>query len=486
MRDFIIVYVNGERHELYGQEAFASVATFLRYHLGLTGTKVVCGEGDCGACTILVSRFINGKLSPYETINSCISFMYLLDRCHIITIEGLSSSTGLHPIQEAMVDCHGSQCGYCTPGIICSLASLTEDLSKSHQSINKQKIKNYLTGNLCRCTGYEPIIKAAMNVELKDVPPLNHLFDDDKIRAELLKNSHCAVKVRYHQQEIYLPTTFKEAIEYKSKNQQTILTSGATDLGVLSNKGKKIFHQVMSFSGIEEAYQIEYAEGILHVGPRVTLSKIESFAKKIFPEFSRLLHIFASPQIKNKATIVGNLMNASPIGDTIPFLMTCEAEIVLLSLSGTRIVNINDFFIGGYKELDIKSNEIVSKIKLPFTEHHYKLYKTSIRKDLDISAVTFSFRYQLSGKVIKDFSMAIGGVGPIVKRFKAIEQYAIGRSFEKKLFLEISVLLENAVTPLSDLRGSQTYRYRLMKNLLLKFFDEVSRENHFGQGEASL
>lgn len=484
MRNSVILFVNGERVELTGESAFMTVAEYLRYKKGLTGTKVVCSEGDCGACTILVSRMQEDKLGPYKSINSCISFMYLLDKSHLITVEGLKKNDELHPVQKAMVENHGAQCGFCTPGFICAMASLTEDAKKENFPLEEKRVKNYLTGNLCRCTGYDSIIKSGCAVQLSSVPDLASFYDDAKITKELasVKGS---LRISHGDKSVFLPATIDEAVREK-KEKSPRIAGGATDLGVVYNKGKLKLTEVMSLNNISSLYAVEETATHIVVGARASLDELEKKTAKVFPDFSRNLHIFASPQIKNSGTLVGNMVNASPIGDTIPFLRVAEAEVILRSVSGERIVNINSFYKGGYKELDMRADELVTHVRIPKSNHEYKIYKISARKDLDISSVTFAARYRLKNNVLEEFSLALGGVGATVLRMNQIEAKAIGQYFNQALWKRLASDVKSSIKPLSDVRGSTDFRLTLCHNLMLKFCDEVMKEHQISFQEISI
>jgi xanthine dehydrogenase small subunit len=477
MRNFILCYINGERHKIDANNAFMTVAEYLRYVKGLTGTKIVCSEGDCGACTILISRMLDGKMTTYKSINSCISFMYLLDRCHIVTVEGMKVKGHLHEVQEQMVEHHGAQCGYCTPGFICAMANMAEDLKQTQKPNSEQKVKNYLTGNLCRCTGYEPIIKAGLGINLDKVELLSSLYSDAKMATDFLDNAMKSVLIESGESSVFLPNQMREVVEFKSKHPHSKLVSGATDIGVLTNKGRLDLVRILSLNNVNEAYKVQEYDDRFEIGSKVSLDTVEKSLRKSFPEFSRKLHIFASPQIKNKGTLVGNLMNASPIGDTIPFLMIAGVEIELISSAKIRIVPINKFIKKGYKNLDIGENEFVSKIILPKTKDEFKLYKVSTRKDLDISTVTMACRYQLKGTRIDSLSVTFGGVGPSVLTINKIGKFAKDKEFNQVLFKELSEKVEGEISPLSDHRGSDKFRHILCKNLMLKFCDDVMIEN---------
>ncbi len=471
-----MLYLNGKRHELRGEPCFATVSDFLRYEKNLRGTKVVCAEGDCGACTVLVARLTGDSLGPYEPINSCISFVYLADRSHLITVEGLrGSSEALHPAQKAMIECNGAQCGYCTPGFVCSLAGLTDSTKSENKGLSEKRVKNALTGNLCRCTGYEAIIKAGCSIPLDAAPKLSSLYDDSLIARDLRQLSG-SVEILSNEQSVFLPETADQAVQYINRYPDTRVISGSTDLGVLSNKGKLKLKRLMNLNALRESYEIKEEPDYWNVGAKASLTRIEKALEKDFSEFSKYLNVFASPQIKNAASLAGNIINASPIADSIPFLRVAESELVLKSIQGERMVNINSFIQGGYKKLDLRPGELLIRIRIPKTSARFKLFKVSIRKDLDISTVTFAARYSISKGVIQTFSLAFGGVGPSVLRMSKLEQMAVGQKLEANLFKAMAKMLKQEITPLSDVRGSADYRHQLCHNLLLKFYDEVARQ----------
>lgn len=485
MRKSIVLYLNGKREDVKPEHSFMSVAEFLRYKKGLTGTKIVCSEGDCGACTILVSRLVAGSMTPYKSLNSCISFLYLLDRCHLITVEGVGEISHMHPVQKSMVESHGAQCGYCTPGFICAMAQMSNDLKKLNKKPCEKKVKNYLSGNLCRCTGYEPIIKAGLNIDMSKVETFESFYHNELIGQDL-NSLDPHISVSYLDKSVYLPSTLEEALEYKSKNQNTSLVAGATDLGVVHNKGKVNLIDILSLNNISSMYEIKNNIDSVEFGAKVGLTSVEQACLKDFPEFSSMLHIFASPQIKNTATLVGNIINASPISDTTPFLRVAEAKLKLVSASKVRVVDINEFIKDGYKKLDIGGDEIVQSVIIPKTQHKYKLYKVSVRKDLDISTVTFACRYKMNKDLIEDISLAFGGVGAYVIRPFALEDKIKGQKLSQSHFKNYAKEVRSMMQPLSDHRGSCEYRYQLCENLMLRFCDEVMSENALGFSEASV
>jgi xanthine dehydrogenase small subunit len=477
MRNEIIFYVNGVEQKVSGSEAFMNLSEYLRYQKALTGTKVVCAEGDCGACTVLLKRS-ESPSEDYFGFNSCIAPVYALDGAGVVTVEGLKSEKGdLHPAQKAMVKTHGAQCGYCTPGFICSLAGLAQDAKKSGCELSEKKVRNHLTGNLCRCTGYDAIIQAGTEMDLKDLGEL------PGFRVQDLSES---IQIRAGDREVFLPISLNEALQYLSIHPDARVVSGSTDLGVVQNKGKLSLSRILGLHRIRDLYQIAEEQDHLRIGARVSLSRIEKASESSFPEFSRILRIFASPQIKNSGSLVGNLVNASPIADTIPFLRVAEAEVVLQSSSGERNIPVNEFLKPGYKQLDLKPGELVREIRLRKVKGNFKLFKVSARRDLDISAVTFAAYYELRDRTIVSLRLAMGGVGPSVLRLHDFEKEAIGKEFDETLFRDFAERTRVLLKPVTDVRGSAAFRHQLCYNLMMRFHDEVVKEMSGSNQEASV
>lgn len=476
-RKKIITTINHTRLEIEGEKAFMTLAQFLRTELNLTGTKVVCAEGDCGACTILLGNKLgpDGKLL-FKSVNACILPLYLIDGAQVITVEGLKVDNELSLVQKSMADNHGTQCGFCTPGFICAMSGMNEKLKNEKLPITEKRVKNFLSGNLCRCTGYRPIIEAGMKINLSEVEFLKDRFGANTWLLEIKQIQNKSVLLDFNDREIFLPITLNEALEAKKNDSSLSIIAGGTDLNVVVNKGKMEIDKAMALYRIEELKIISHDKDFLHIGAAVTLTELENYIEKFIPEFSNLLHIFASPQIKNQATLVGNVVNASPIGDTIPFLMVSEAEVCIQRVGKRREVKISKFYLG-YKKLDLKSDELVVGIKVPMLkkEEHLKLYKMSLRKDLDISAVTFAgiVSFDQNKKMTK-VHLALGGVGPTVVRLQEIEQKMLGEEFSLETFTKFSKSLPEYITPLSDLRASKEYRMLVSQNFFKKFYHEVA------------
>jgi len=478
----ISLKINEQIREISGDKAFMPLASFLRNDESLPGTKVVCAEGDCGACTVLLAKDVgeDGKLK-FLPVNSCILPLYLVNGAQVVTVEGIAKTKGmnidLHEVQQKMVDCNGAQCGYCTPGFICSMVGAVEKIKSENKTITEKKAKNYLTGNLCRCTGYLPIIDAMTSIDLNQVTLLKDRYHSDEWIKKVKSIKSQSVIMSLGNKKIYLPTTLEEALKLKEEDHSIKLIGGSTDVGVVVNKGKIETPKTMALYHIPALKKITSDESYINVGATVSLSEFENYIETHDIEMAKILRIFASPQIKNQATLIGNVVNASPIADTIPFLMVSDALVQLESIHGKREVVLSNFFLG-YKKLELKPNEIVTGIKIPrLKKNEYsKLYKVSMRKDLDISAVTFAARIQVDDKrVMTDVKLALGGVAATVIRLPQIESQMKGVKFDPILFEKVSLDLDKIVSPLSDLRATKEYRLLVAKNFFKKCALEMGR-----------
>jgi xanthine dehydrogenase small subunit len=477
MRKEVIFYLNGHRHAVGAKEASMMLAEYLRYEKGLTGTKIVCAEGDCGACSVLrYFPHVPGKDSRnYVAINSCITLVAQLDGSSLVTVDALKEKEKLHEAQRAMVECHGSQCGFCTPGFVMALTGLVEEkIERSEKSIKDCEAKNALTGNLCRCTGYAPIISAALSIDLEKCESIKKRFYSEKQDSDLKNIFREEVELRNDDFSFYAPKTLKAALDYLQAHSDVKILASGTDLGVVHNKRKITLNKLMSLHLISELYDIKMDGDVVILGARVTHTEFRHFIKDKMPEFSSYLDIFASPQIKNMGTVIGNVANASPIGDTPPALLALNATVVVQGPQGKKEIPLSQFFLA-YRKTALTHLELITHIKfaLPHANSKVKFYKYSNRKDLDISAVNFAVNltYQDDAKkAIKDIIIAAGGVGPVPMRFLKTEEY-----LKKHKDLEGAVkVLHTEFTPLSDVRASRAYRHVLIENYLRKFMQGVT------------
>jgi xanthine dehydrogenase small subunit len=375
----------------------------------------------------------------------------------VVTVEGLSKN-GLTPLQDAMVRCHGAQCGYCTPGFIMAMAPMYE----SGRRVDEKSVRAALTGNLCRCTGYEPIIKAALEVE--EQPSIADLFPGVTTPAE-----NGSVRAG----RFFKPASLEEAIDFKAANPKCVIVQGATDFGVWWTKRGFVPEAILSLDGIAGLDELRVEGNELLVGGRTTLAALEEFVSGRIPELARILDRFGSPQIKNAGTLAGNIANASPIADTLPFLYVTAARLELTGRGGVRTVAIDQFY-RGYKKLDLQADEIITRIRIPVPAPGatLRLYKVSKRSHLDISSFTAAFLMRRAGERIESMRIACGGVGPVILRLPKTEAYLAGRAFQREAFEEAGQIAREEITPISDVRGSRDFRLQLAANVLRRFYYE--------------
>jgi len=462
MRDFVLLHVNGVPHRIGGARAFQTLTRFLREDQRATGTKIVCEEGDCGACTVLIGRRENGGLR-YRPMNSCIQFVFQMDGAHVVTVEGLTLNGELTPVQDAMVRCHGAQCGYCTPGFIMAMAGMCED--------GATDARRALTGNLCRCTGYESIIKAA--AETIDQPKIEELYASAPILAAIAEVEHEAVAF----ENFAKPVDLDSAIAFKRDHPNTVIVQGATDFGVWRTKRNFAPEAVLSLDGIDGLSDISIEGDTLIAGGRVSLARFESAVRELVPSLAGIMDRFGSPQIKNAGTLAGNIANASPIADTLPFLFVMHASLELTGANGPRILPIRDFYLG-YKKLDLRPDEIITRIQIPLPHdgETLRLYKISKRSHLDISTFTAAMLMRRTDGRVESMRIAYGGVGPVVLRLAKTEEFLAGRPFQLDTFAAAGEIARDEIAPISDVRGSREFRLQLAENILSRFYYDASQQ----------
>jgi xanthine dehydrogenase small subunit len=486
MRDHILLFINGEPYRVGGRAAFSTLANYLRYELGLTGTKTVCEEGDCGACTVLVGRVPEDELE-YQPVNSCILALCQLDGTSVVTVEGLQMDGELTPVQEAMVRCHGSQCGYCTPGFVVALTALFEGSDRLEES----DVREGLTGNLCRCTGYEPIIRAALEVRGEQMQRAREFYPEAPLVRAMQSVRSEPVRIECEGRTFFAPTSIAEAVRFKREHAPVTIVQGGTDVGVWVNKRGFAAPALLSLASVPGLGRISFHDGELAVGANVTLAKLEAFirhgfgpapadarAAAPFCELGKILHLFGAPQIKNTATLAGNVANGSPIADTLPFLFAMDARLELTGANGVREVPVAAFY-KGYKQLDLEPSEIITRVIIPAsheprpTEEILRLYKVSRRRDLDISAFTAAIRLSMAGGRIASAKIAFGGVAPVVLRLRQTEEFLAGKRPSLEIFERAGEMARTEVAPISDVRGSKEFRLQLAENIFSKFWFEA-------------
>ncbi|WP_162652760.1 xanthine dehydrogenase small subunit [Lentilitoribacter sp. Alg239-R112] len=474
-RDHINFLLNDKSVRLTDIPASATLLDYLRLEQRLRGTKEGCAEGDCGACTVLVGRISNDRLI-YETVNSCIRFLGSLDGCHIVTIEHLKKSDGsLHPVQQAMVDHHGSQCGFCTPGIVMSLYALWME----NPTPSNQEIEIALQGNLCRCTGYEPIIHAAQAISSIDTPendPLKTERDEIKNRLKSF-NDNARVDIKFEEEHFIVPASLDDFADARVKYPNSTIVAGSTDVGLWVTKNMRPITPAIFISNLDELQKINVSASQISIGAGVTYNDMQDVVEKHIPQLKGFWNRIGGMQVRNMGTVGGNIANGSPIGDTPPALIALGAELRLRCGGKQRSLPIESFFID-YGKQDRKTGDFLEQINIPIPDpsDFFAVYKISKRRDEDISALCGAFKVRISNGMISDAKIAFGGMAATPKRATNVEKKLIGKSWSMDTISTSMVFFEEDYAPLSDWRASSDYRMLVAKNLLLRFFKEMTSE----------
>ncbi|MFI8609049.1 xanthine dehydrogenase small subunit [Pseudomonas sp. NPDC077649] len=460
--------LNRELRTEHALDPNVTVLNYLREHVGKTGTKEGCASGDCGACTVVVGE-LEGDRVRYRTLNSCLTFVSSLHGKQLITVEDLKHQGKLHSVQQAMVDCHGSQCGFCTPGFIMSLFAL----QKNSTGYDKGQTLEALAGNLCRCTGYRPIIDAAEQACCQKQPDQFDAFESNTVAQLQAIAPRETAELNSGDKRCLVPLTVADLADLYAANPEARLLAGGTDLALEVTQ----FHRelpVMIYVGhIEDMKRIEVTDSAIEIGAAAALSDCYEALSREYPDFGELLHRFASLQIRNQGTLGGNIGNASPIGDAPPLLIALGAQIALRQGNTRRILPLQDYFLD-YKVTARQEAEFIEKIIVPRAQANqaFRAYKVSKRLDDDISAVCAAFNLTIVDGVVTEARIAFGGMAAIPKRASACEAALVGSAWYPGVIERACDALGEDFTPLSDFRASKEYRLLTAQNLLRKFFLE--------------
>ncbi len=475
MRREIRFILNSEVVHLSDVSPTLTLLDYLRLQRRLTGTKEGCAEGDCGACTVLVGR-LGAKGLVYETVNACIRFVGSLDACHVVSVEHLSDvNERLHPVQQAMVDFHGSQCGFCTPGIVMSLYGLWLETPKADSAL----IEKTLQGNLCRCTGYEAILQAALSMGDADNSGDKLIVTHEAISEKLSElRDGSRVEIDHAEGKTIVPGSLDDLADVLDAHPNATVVAGSTDVGLWVTKHMRDIAPAVFIANLVEMQTIAEDDDGITIGAGVSYTDAFEAMARRYPTMGSLWDRIGGQQVRNMGTVGGNIANGSPIGDTPPPLIALGASVTLRKGSAERTLPLEDFFID-YGKQDRQPGEFVASVHVPALPggEHFAAYKISKRRDEDISAVLGAFRLALDdGGNVSSVRIAFGGMAATPKRAKTVEAALVGKPWNESTIDAAMAAFDSDFTPLSDWRASAQYRMLTSKNLLKRFFLETRGE----------
>lgn len=465
----------------------------LREDLGNTGTKEGCGEGDCGACTVVLGEERDGQLH-YSAVNSCIRLAHSVDGMALWTVEDLAEdpliqpvgdtapaaqqTITLHPAQEAMVQCHGSQCGFCTPGFVMSLFGMYQNHVCHGQPITRELAQEELSGNLCRCTGYRPILDAAQ--QMASLPGM--AVNEAEVLQKLKLLRHGALA--HTTDSAYIaPSTLPELLAARAAHPGAQVVAGCTDVGLWVTKQHKQYTQVLDLTRAAELRQVAQHADAIHIGAAVTLTDAFAALTAQWPQLHRFATRFAGLPVRNSGTLGGNVANGSPIGDSMPLLIALRAQVVLASQArGERQLPLEDLYTG-YRQNVMAADELLVRIVVPrpSAQEQLRAYKISKRFDDDISAVCLVLNLDIAGGTVQRASIGAGGVAATPARARQTEAALTGQPWTEATALRAAAVLQAEFSPISDMRASGAYRRQVLGSLLQRYWLETQ-----GQPSVSL
>jgi xanthine dehydrogenase small subunit len=464
----------GRPVEVAASDTTRSVLQWLREDARACGSKEGCAEGDCGACTVIVaelgeevpepSRAVRVAGLALRPVNACIRFLPTLHGKALLTVEDLAQGEELHPAQRALVEHHGSQCGFCTPGFAVSLAVCHERHAQEGTAPTREELAEELAGNLCRCTGYRPILDAGLAMNALPGPRLPLLGLADQLRD--LRQAPAPSTDRFAS-----PRTLPELAARREALPQATLLAGATDIGLWVNKQFRALPQLIYLGDVTELRTIAETEGRLRIGAAVTLEDGWAALVQRWPALEEMHRRFAGPPVRHAGTLVGNLANGSPIGDTAPVLMALAATLTLRRGEASREVPLQDFYVD-YMKNRLEPGEFIEAVSVPLPDARWKVqaHKLSKRFDCDISAVSAGFALRLEGELVAEARLAFGGMAAIVKRAAGAEGAIVGQPWTEATLRAAQAALTVDFDPLTDLRASAAYRRQAAGALLQRLW----------------
>lgn len=476
--------LNGKLTTVQGIELTHSVLNYLRYDLCLVGSKEGCAEGDCGACTVVVAELVDDRLE-LRAVNACIQFVPTLHGKALFTVEYLRQQSGaLHPVQQAMVDCHGSQCGFCTPGFIMSMWNLYVAHTAKNTVASDEQLRTALSGNLCRCTGYKPILEAGQ--KMFDLPEVG--FDHQAV-VNQLKALHAAgpFEYRFNNTVFIAPQKLTQLVSLRKQKPDATILAGCTDIGLWVNKQFRDLGDIIYIGNISELKIVKVEDDQLYIGAAVPLNDAFKAIADYYPQIKQQWERFASVPIRNAGTLGGNIANGSPIGDSMPWLITLRAMVKLAAENGSRTIPLEKLYVD-YMKKSMNPDELVEAVIVPVSQpsSRFRTYKLSKRYDSDISAVCAAFYIQVTDSQINDARIAFGGMAAIPKRARETEASLIGEKWNEQTAANAIDCICSDFSPLSDMRASDGNRLQSAKNLLYRFYLETRENNPLRADQVSV
>jgi xanthine dehydrogenase small subunit len=464
--------LDGEVHVVGDVPPTTTVLQYLRDDARRGGTKEGCAEGDCGACTVVLAELVDGELR-YRATNACLRFLPTLDGRALITVESLKFLNGgrLHPVQQAMVACHGSQCGFCTPGFVMSLFALYQTNAEPGDA----EIRHALAGNLCRCTGYRPILAAARSMLAVDRQ--NASAWEQRLKQQLAAIRVTGEKILESSAGRYVaPSTTNELAARLAAAPESTILAGGTDVGLRVTKQHRELPEIVYLGNVQELGRIDHTDECLDIGASVSLTDAFAALLDEHPDLDEIVRRFASPPICNNGTLCGNLANASPVGDSMPALISLGASVVLRRGDRTRTLALEDLYLGD-RGATLAPGEFIASVRVPRRREgrSFRSYKISKRFEQDISAVCLGICVERANGRVAAARVAFGGMAPVPKRAEHCERALTGADWKPASMEEAVEALARDFQPISDVRASGAYRLRVAGNLLRRFFAEIDR-----------